>query len=80
MLIIDTDKFIDLKYFKKLQILGISVVPSQFFELTPYLASLFHEDQFKRMQINLYISETSQKFNFGDLNLELFKKTYPKKI
>ena len=51
---VDLDRFIDLRSFKSLQILGIKVHIDDIPNAISYLASKFTPDHFKRMQIHLF--------------------------
>jgi hypothetical protein len=50
----DHIKYIDLRKFEKLQILGVAVGFHELTNVIPFLASKFTRDRFQRMQINLF--------------------------
>ena len=49
-------------------------------KIIPYLASKFTENQFKRMQINLFIDQKTWNWDINDLDLDKFTGIQPKHI
>lgn len=57
---IDSDKFMQLKKFKNLEILEATITLGMLKNFITHLASKFSPDHFKRLQINLFFSNFQQ--------------------